>query len=414
MNGLSEKLLTNLFGISFACLALAIPFSIAGANGAIFLGMIAWLLALATRPTSRLAVGHVGRHPVFLVSVLLIVSALPAVLISENITRAFRDWRSYWLLIVFFLLAFNLSTARLREGLFWVLLGSISLSSVLAIIQYCGGLDIGFVHIRPEHRAGGTLYPMTYAGILCQTIPLSISILQKERKLSLPAALLSLGILLQTAALLFTLTRGAYLAFLGGLLALALIVRRKRVWLQAAVLAGILALFVLWNPADRDRPLSVPALVKSPPDRNVRARLVLWDVSIDLFKRHPIFGVGMGDYSIAAEGLLGEQRISTTVDSHNMYLQILATRGLFGFVPFALFWIVVLRELFRMKTRFELGSFESYLAAGAIASTAALLLGALTENNMNDSEVLIAYLFIIGLASSAHVRSIIASDNKRG
>jgi hypothetical protein len=73
---------------------------------------------------------------------------------------------------------------------------------------------------------------------------------------------------------------------------------------------------------------------------------------------------------------------------------------LVGFIPFVLFWLVLVRGLFRLRGRLLSDSFGRYLVTGAIAATAAILLGALTENNIDDQEVFIAYLFIVGLVRS--------------
>jgi O-antigen ligase len=135
-------------------------------------------------------------------------------------------------------------------------------------------------------------------------------------------------------------------------------------------------------------------------DIHAGTRLVLWDVAWDLFKKHPLLGVGMGDYSTEADKLIGERFVTTTTDSHNVYLQVLATRGLVGFLPFVLFWVVVLRSLFQLKSRSARGSASWHYAVGAIGATVAMLFGALTENNMDDEEVFIAYMFILGLVFS--------------
>jgi hypothetical protein len=44
------------------------------------------------------------------------------------------------------------------------------------------------------------------------------------------------------------------------------------------------------------------------------------------------------------------------------------------------------------------GSFSMHYAAGALAATAALLVGALTENNIDDAEVFAAFMFLVGVA----------------
>jgi O-antigen ligase len=392
-----DKITSHILNASFVILALMIPFSIAGETGAIFLGILAWLLALATVPAARQSAGRILKEPIFLASILLVLSALPSLFMSENFSRAFRDWKSYWLLVVFFMVAYNLRSLTMQKRLFWILFGSLMLSCVVALIQHYGGMDLGLFTIQPKHRPGGTLYPMTLAGILYQTIMLCFAVLMRERRFSWSFVILAAGVLIQFAVLLFTLTRGAYLALAGGLLVLLLLLRSKRALVGAVVLLGLLAAFVTYKPTDLDRTLSVPDLVQAPPDRNVRTRLVLWEISLELFKRHPVFGVGMGDYSIETDKLLAERKVTTTVDSHNIYLQTLATRGLFGFIPFVLFWLVLVRGLFRLLAGLQADSFGRYFVTGAIAATAAVLVGALTENNIDDQEVFIAYLFIVGL-----------------
>ena len=115
----------------------------------------------------------------------------------------------------------------------------------------------------------------------------------------------------------------------------------------------------------------------------------------------------MGDFSSEAERLVGDRRvvgdrrIETVTDSHNMYLQVLTTRGLVGFVPFAVFWFVLLRILRRTRTEFgDRRSFAWHFVTGTIAATAALLVGALSENNIDDSEVFTTFMFIVGMARS--------------
>jgi O-antigen ligase len=133
----------------------------------------------------------------------------------------------------------------------------------------------------------------------------------------------------------------------------------------------------------------------------VSTRLVLWDMSWHMFLDHPLLGVGMGDYSLEAEKRLSERKVRTTVDSHNVFLQILATRGLVGFVPFAAFFVVLIRSLWMIAARCERGSLARHYAVGALGVTAAVLAGALTENNVDDSEVFMAFMFLVGVARSA-------------
>jgi hypothetical protein len=62
---------------------------------------------------------------------------------------------------------------------------------------------------------------------------------------------------------------------------------------------------------------------------------------------------------------------------------------------------VWVRELFRLRRRFDPGSLDHQYTVGAIAATVAVLLGALTELNVDDSEVFMTFMFTTGLALSA-------------
>ncbi len=98
--------------------------------------------------------------------------------------------------------------------------------------------------------------------------------------------------------------------------------------------------------------------------------------------------------------------MKTATDSHNIYLQVLATRGLVGFIPFVCFWFVLLRSLRRARStcaaRTVAGSerFALHFIDGVTAATVAVLVGALSENNIDDSEVFTAFMLLVGMAKN--------------
>lgn len=400
-----ETISHRLFQASLFCLALFIPFSIAGSNISIGFGFLAWLLAAFTRrrggsdTTARPRISVFG-DPLLLGSALLVLSALPSVFMSDNIRRALNDWGSYWLLLVYFLVAANLASHRMRETAFRVLFVSTTLSCLVAFVQRAGGLDVWFVHIGPEHRVSGTMHTMTYAGILYQVIVLGFAVMLRSGIRPRQVLFFSVGLAAQFAAILFTMTRGAWVALVAGLAAVCLLVRNKTVAGAAAGLVVALLAFSVVYSRDQGRNLSVGALLNSAADRNVHTRLVLWDIAWDLFEANPLLGVGMGDYTAEADRMLAGRDVRTTVDSHNVYLQVLATRGLVGFLPFVFFWVTVLWSLLRYKNSLQKGSLPYMYAVGALGVTVAVLVGALTENNVDDAEVFTAFMFILGLARS--------------
>jgi O-antigen ligase len=389
-----------LFITAIIALALFIPFSIAGATIAAGFGLLAWILSSIARRREASNTASILHDPLLHASALLVVSASLSVIMSEDFTRAYKDWGSYWILSVCFLMAANLVVRRSRESAFWVLFLSTTLSCLVAFVQRAGGFDMWFIHIRGMHRVASTLFTMTFAGILYVVIVFGISVALR-RGISLRSAIvLWTGLAIQFAAILLTVTRGAWVALFAGLVTVCVLVRSKTVVVASAVLIVAVLVFAFMAPKDSRRIIS-PTMVTKQNDVNIQTRLVLWDIARDLIKQYPALGVGMGDFTIEADKRVGERKPLTTTDAHNIYLQVLATRGLFGFLPFALFWVVMFRSLFSVKAGSQRGSLQWHYAAGAIGATVAVLFGALTENNLDDEEVFIAYMFVVGLALSA-------------
>jgi putative inorganic carbon (HCO3(-)) transporter len=385
---------TRLFQGAFLCLALFIPFSIAGENIAIGFGVLAWMLWVVSRR------GRVARPDgLFVASVVLVVSALPSVWMSENRARALSDWQSYWQLFLCFLVGAHIARVKVREKSVAVLLASAAASCGVAFVQRAGGLDLGPLHIGAEHRVSSTMFTMTLAGILCQLVPFGSAVAASE-----PARrrrfLLVLALGMMFAALLLTMTRGAWIAVIAGLAVTAVVLRSRELALCGVLALAALALFSQAYRDDQGRTLAVDTFATRAADRNVSTRLVLWDMSWKMFLDHPWLGVGMGDYSIEAQKRLAGRAVRTTVDSHNVFLQVLATRGLLGFLPFIAYLAVLVRSLWRSMRASPAGSLPRHYAAGALGAAAAIVCGALTENNIDDEEVFAAFMFLVGVARS--------------
>lgn len=398
-----QKASQYLLAASFLGMALFAPFSISGANISIFLGFIGVAIGFACDPDVRARHANFWRDPYTRAGILLALSAIPSVLISENRARAFGDWRSYYILLVNPLVAYNLVGGRLRRSVFWVLFGSATLSCIVSFIQYGGGMNFGLFRIDYDYRPSSTLFTLTFAGIMYQAIIVSYAVALQERAVR-RRAMLAVGLFMQLVSLLITLTRGAWLALIGGITSVPLLLRRRKALLVLVLFAALAALLSMLDPDVRHRTATLINERESMQDINVSSRFVLWDIAWDVFKAHPVMGTGMGDYSIEARKLVGNRRVRTVTDSHNIYLQILATRGLVGFIPFVLFWIVMFMTLFRARNSLlasgEAQRFGAYFVTGVIGAAIAVLIGALTENNIDDDEVFIAFMMLSGVARS--------------
>ena len=396
-----ERISSVLLTLSVCGLALFIPFSISGANVSIMLGFLGVIVGVSGVPEVRARFSRVKHDPMVAASAILVLSAIPSVLMSENLGRALTDWKSYWLLLIYFLIAYGVVSWRLRRKALWILFGSAALSCLVSIAQYRGGIDFLFVHVAPKPRPASTLFIMTFAGILYQLITVNFAALFHRGRFARLEWVLSGGLVLQIAGLFLTLTRGAWVALAGGLATVTVLLRKRGPYLAVAVLLAIVVGFAAGDARVRGKIASIARTINGPTDVNVATRFVLWDVSWDLIRRYPLLGVGMGDYETEAVKLIGDRHVETATDSHNVYLQVLVTRGLVGFLPFVWFWIVLLRCLARSRpSPGARTAFARHFVTGVIGAAVALLIGALSENNIDDSEVFIAFMFLAGMAKS--------------
>jgi len=396
-----ERISSVLLTVSVCGLALFIPFSISGANASIMLGFVGVIVGVIAVPEVRARLARMKRDPLLAASVILVVSAIPSVLMSENAGRALTDWKSYWLLLIYFLVAYGVASWRLRRKALWILFGSAALSCLVSVAQYRGGIDFLFVHVAPKPRPASTLFIMTFAGILYQLITVNFAVLFHRGGFGRLEWILSGGLFLQVLGLFLTLTRGAWVALAGGLAATTVLLRKRGPFIVAAILLVIVVGFAAGDERVRRKVASIPRMMSGPTDVNVATRFVLWDVSWDLIRSHPLLGVGLGDYETEAQRLIGARHVETATDSHNVYLQVLVTRGIVGFLPFVWFWIVVLRCLARARPPAGArAAFARHFVAGVLGAAVALLIGALSENNIDDSEVFIAFMFLAGMAKS--------------
>jgi O-antigen ligase len=325
------------------------------------------------------------------------IFALPSVWMSIDRSRALTDWESYWQLLICFMVGAHIARVRIRERAVAALFLSAAASCVVAFIQRGGGLHAGPIHIGAAHRVSSTLFTMTFAGILCQLVVFAAAVAVSPQAAH-RRGWVALVAAMTFAALLLTMTRGAWIGVIAGLAAVCLLLRSRVLALATAIALAVMLLYSHAYRNDQGRTLAVDSFATEQADRNVATRLVLWDMSWHMFLDHPILGVGMGDYTIEAQKRLAARHVRTTVDSHNIYLQVLATRGLLGFIPFVAYFVVLIAALWRLWKRAPAGSLARHYAVGALGATAALLVGALTENNIDDAEVLTAFMFLVGIA----------------
>jgi O-antigen ligase len=242
------------------------------------------------------------------------------------------------------------------------------------------------------YRARGffSIY-MTLAGVL------SLVLLATLPRL-LPGAALPrwpiLPWLVSLAGLLGTYTRGAWMGFAAGVLALLPMTRKGR-WLLLGGLI-LLGLAALAGPAQlRQRFLTMGDLH----DPTVTERVYMWRSGLTMWRGHPLLGVGPGGVRREYEGYaLPEAIKKRTSHVHSTPLQILVERGALGLAAWLWIWAAFIAKGIGLLRRLPADSArERALVMGSLVAVVGFLVAGLSEYNFGDSEVVLVAWALMAL-----------------
>ncbi|HXF05571.1 MAG TPA: O-antigen ligase family protein [Blastocatellia bacterium] len=373
----------------------------------------------------------VSSRPRLVVDALLALLILYTVVIFASSVRAVNpelaDERLFDHLksLAIVLVVINLMTSRLDlRHVTWVLvlvgafLSTISMYQVAtsAYTQEFGGLGrIKVAHIvdrvRQPRIAGPVGDPNFYAQILVPLVPLAFYQLWKEPSLRLKLiAAYSLSMI--SLALVFTYSRGGILA-LAVVVLLAVIMKKIK---PRHLVLGFILFLPLWLVVPREFEGRLSTLKQLIPgadetsmdvDTSFRERVLLMQVAWEMFRDHPVLGVGAGNYSEHYEDYA--QRIGSTVSSyedfgqrrfpHSLYLEIAAETGLVGLLLFA--GIVVVTFL-RARSAIRLFTKAGDIHSAHIVTALALgLVGYLTSSVFLHGHYLRYFWLLVALMVAA-------------
>jgi len=207
-----------------------------------------------------------------------------------------------------------------------------------------------------------------------------------------------LTIALAMTVFLFTNSRGAYIGAMCALVAAVIHRGSLSLFLKslAAVAAVVVAVYLLVLPIlvpDINLQAAVDmAIERSEQSLALEGRKTAWDTAIEIFKAHPLVGVGFGNisfYMAAAEGL------NQVVDVPSLYLRLLAELGVVGLAIFFVFILRVLAGAFVEGRRHGLDRWTSAMCAAVFAA----MIGDLVQRVSFVGLATDAYLWVLwGLA----------------
>ncbi len=142
-------------------------------------------------------------------------------------------------------------------------------------------------------------------------------------------------------------------------------------------------------------------------------RFALWRAGWEMFKDHPI--VGVGDIDLREYYIKYKRPYDKEIQGHmhNNFVHVLVTLGAFGFIAVVfLFTKIIFFELKIYKERKTIPFLSSY-SLGAIGCFAAFLFSGLTEMNFGDHEIITLVWFTLGLNFAFYFLSQSIAANKQ-
>jgi len=394
--------LTALRRVAFGAFVVGLGLSITLSETALALLTVLWLWRLRD-PQARAAARWPLWQPVLAFSAVSLVSALAA---GYPAGAALGACKGLLLVAALYVSADALSGPEAAHRFLSVLLLVVTVAAAVGLLQTvaCPGTAAdygspGWLYHRCYRARGFFSIYMTLAGVLNLVLLANLPRLLPGGAL---ARWLTLPWLVSLAGLLATYTRGAWMGFAAGVLALLPTTRKGR-WLLVGGLV-LLGLTALAGPQHlRQRFLSMG----DPDDPTVRERVYMWRSGLTMWRRHPLLGVGPG--GVKREYLryaLPEAVKKHTGHVHNTPLQILVERGLLGLAVWLWLWIAFYAHAIGRLRRLPAEALsERALVVGALTAITGFLVGGLSEYNFGDSEVVMVAWAIMALPWTIQVRA---------
>lgn len=274
--------------------------------------------------------GLTSRPREVILILLLVVTALLSIPFALDRTVAWGNFTEYLKVVVMFIVMVNVvrTEKRLRALLLLALAAGCFLSAA-AINDYRLG-NLGLEGRRILGVIGGIFEnPNDLALHLVTMIPISVGLMFASRSLLKKAAYI-LCSLLMVVGVVVTFSRGGFIALVGSICFLIWkLTPRGR---PIVVVLGLLAIFAMVSIA----PTAFRSRISTTQDASAMARFDDLKRSVFLMVRHPLLGVGMGNYSMYSN------RAKAT---HNSYTQVGAEMGIAAAIIYLLFVVAPLKPL---------------------------------------------------------------------
>lgn len=299
--------------------------------------------------------------------------------------------------LIFLIIADVINTPRRVFNLVSVFLVAAFFTGLDGIYQRLTGYDLfrKFPMFVDTKITAAFKAPNDFGTYLATALPLPLALIAfNVTDWKKKSGLLVLSLLLATC-LLFTFSRGAWLAFLAGFLFLFVFAGGKRFVIALVILVLLASMTVLFAPPMIKDTLNSSAKLGS--DVSSIDRLLIWKTGWRMFLDRPVFGHGLNTFMSVFEKYK-PSGYSWIVYAHNCFLQMAAETGIIGLLVFLWFCVSIfiraLSNFFSASDRFL-----KAVAIGTAACIIATLTNSLVDTNLYSLPLAVLFWSLCGLAA---------------
>src|SRR3972149_883584 len=335
--------------------------------------------------------------PLIIMDIIMALSLVWALVIlprGEVFSGSLYFFRFLAYQMIFFLAQTSIKNIKQTKQIFFLVLGSGIILSILGFVQLIIFPD--FSSMTPEGwdphigRLLSTWFdPNLLGGLFAFLALLIISQMLFEKIKFWHIAFLSVFI----TALLLTFSRSSLVAFVFGFFVI-IILTIKRSWWMLGLGIGILIIAFLASPRIQERVGGILTI-----DVTAQKRVESWSNIITLSRGNPLFGTGFNTlrYVQFEEGLITNSEEHSAGGSDSSFLTILATTGIFGLLAFIWLMFLALFVSWKLFINKE-NKFNSALGLGIIGGLASLFVHSQFVNSLLYPHMLVVVWMLLGAA----------------
>jgi len=336
----------------FIVLVFFLPISNAGVESSFGFILLCFIIRIIIQKPTRQDLEVFFKNRINFYLLLFYIAIGLSILTSGSLwARSLKAWVTKWgegvLLFYFAQIFLNKKQVKI---ILLVMVASACLLGIDGIYQKITGIDfIRGRSLEPTDHGdlaitGSFHHYNGFASFLGVLIFITIGFLGQVKKFWQKTPLF-LILLLISANVILTLSRGAWLSLFIASLFLAIFINNRRTKVFLLLFLISFTWIILSIPLLRERLFTV---VKSGGDAN---RFKVWKMALKISMDSPLLGKGLGSFTKLVSSYGGG--IIMPQYAHNCYLQLLAETGLLGLVSFMWFLGIIISKGFReLKERF--------------------------------------------------------------